>query len=139
MTEDKFIPCTTPRKVAKGIVFRPLRSWHSGTFAGEGLKSVKGDGSGCIKMSNEGGWNHETCMPPYTVTHRWYYIDGHPEIGLSAFLSYPDRMGCSDGEYFWEALGTIGCEDDVERFFGPDAEAEMERAVIKTLRKRIAP
>ncbi len=35
--EDRFIPGTRTIPVGGGVVYRALRSWHSGTFSGERL------------------------------------------------------------------------------------------------------
>jgi hypothetical protein len=128
--KDKFIPTTMEREIAKGIVFRPVKSWHSGTYAGEKLERLPGaeDRSGCMRIVN----GMKVCSVPYTVTHRLYWNKKKPEKTISAFLSYPDAMGCST-EYFWETLGTR--KEDIERFFGDDAEKRMEKKIIKVLRR----
>ena len=124
-----FIPCTIARSIGDGIFFRPIKSWHSGTYAGEHLLKIPGtiDGSGCVRSEAE-----RTCSIPLTVTHRLYWHEHYPTAKVSAFLSYPDAMGCSNGEYFWETYGISG---DVERYFGDNAEAEMEEAVKKFFNK----
>ena len=131
LAEEEFIPGTMEREIAKNIVFRPVRSWHSNTYAGEGLYEVKGDGSGCLiaqgKYGNTIGL--DVCMKPLSVTHRVYWNKKKPDKIISAFLSYPNGMGYY-GSYFWEALGTR--EDDIERF---DDEKEMERKIIRVLSK----
>lgn len=126
--DDQFIPCTREITISADIVYRPIRSWHAATFAGEGLKVRPGynDRSGCLRDDG-------LCRPPYTVTHRLYWNKKSPTRTISAFLSYPSAMGCSDS-YFWEAMGTRHC--DVERFFGDKAEAKMERKIIRKLRTR---
>jgi hypothetical protein len=131
MKKIDFIPATMERKIAKDIVFRPMKSWHSMTYAGEKLTKMPNseDRSGCMRDVNG--------MPmtsiPYTVTHRVYWHKKHPkENTISAFLSYPDAMGSSGGEYFWETLGTSK-NRDIERFFGDDAEAKMEKKIIRVL------
>jgi len=132
-----FIPCTMEREIAKDIVFRPIKSWHSNTFAGEKLLEMPGseDRSGCMKLIKDKGYQMEMCMIPYTVTHRVYWHRKNPENMISAFLSYPEAMGCSDGEYFWEALGTA--KEDIERFFGDSAEHDMEKKIIKALKREV--
>ena len=137
MLEDRFIPGTMEREVAKNIVFRPVRSWHSNTFAGEGLYQVKGDGSGCLLTDGKlgiirnqtrlAGTTIELCLKPLTVTHRVYWNKKRPNEHISAFLSYPNGMGVLTS-YFWEVM--IG--DDIERF---DFESDMERRVIEVLSK----
>lgn len=124
---EQFIPTTMPRLIGRNVVFRPLRSWHSNTFAGEGLFKIpnSNDSSGCLEAFGR------TCMKPYTVTHRIYW-NRRTGNTISAFLSYPDAMGMSNGEYFWETLGT-NKDGDIERFFGPNAERQMEQAIIKTI------
>ena len=134
-----FIPCTMEREIAKDIVFRPVRSCHSNTFAGEKLLKMpdREDRSGCMEIINNTrtGSNVEMCRIPYTVTHRQYWHKKNPKYAISAFLSYPEAMGCSDGEYFWEALGTA--KEDIERFFGDSAEQDMEKKIIKALKREV--
>lgn len=105
---EKFIPTTMEREIYKNIVFRPLRSWHSNTYAGEKLKIVNGDRSGCVNS------DERTCNIPYTVTHRLYWNKNNPTKTISAFLSYPNAMGAWN-EYFWEIYPS---EDgnDIDRF-----------------------
>lgn len=79
MTDKKFIPATMEREIHKDIVFRPIRSWHRGAYAGEQLKIVNGDRSGCV---NEAGY----CHAPLTVTHRLYWNKSNPDKSISAFL-----------------------------------------------------
>lgn len=126
--EDRFIPGTIERNVAKNIVFRPIKMWHSGTFAGEKLEKIPGseDHSGCMRKVMFKGHEWEMCPLPYTVTHRWYWHKKNQERTISAFLSYPNAMGCSD-RYFWEIYPYKG---DVGRF---DNEKEMEKSVIRIL------
>ena len=123
----EFIPCMKEREIAKDIVFREIKSWHRGTYAGERLKYIPGtfDRSGCVGDDGK-------CYPPLSVCHRIYYHRKNPGFYISAFLSYPDGLAPIN-EYFWETLGTE--EDDIERFFGENAEEEMERKIIKVLRK----
>jgi hypothetical protein len=124
--KQSFIPCTISRAIGDGIFFRPIRSWHSATFAGEKLTKMPGpdDRSGC--MWEERFHGLQVCCIPYTVTHRLYWHESKPDKTISAFLSYPDAMGFSGG-YFWEAYGVEA--DDVSRYFGDGAEAEMEAAI----------
>jgi len=120
-----FIPTTMSRAIGDGVFFRPVRSWHSATFAGEKLtERAGGDRSGCMFPERFHGL--EVCSIPYTVTHRLYWHEKAPDNTISAFLSYPGAMGFSE-EYFWEANGSD--ENDVTRFFGDAAEAEMEIAI----------
>jgi hypothetical protein len=120
--KDLFVPATREIAIGDGVVYRPIRSWHSGTYAGEGLlRMPSGDRSGCV--DDDG-----STQPPLTVTHRLYWNVAKPEDMISAFLSYPGAMGCCD-EYFWEAY--IG--DDVERWTGETAEADMEKAILGAL------
>lgn len=129
---ERFIPCTMEREASPDVVWRPVRSWHSLTYAGEGLDKIPGtqDGSGCIKKDGRG---FQTTTRPLTVTHRLYWLKSDPNKSISSFLSYPHGMGCSN-EYFWETYGTSE-DGEVERFFGVNAEQEMEQAVIRTLTK----
>lgn len=122
-TGPAFVPCTREIDIGNGVVYRPLRSWHSGIFAGEGLTEVGGDASGCIRIDSRSSY---VAPRPGTVVHRLYWNKLARGVScVSAFLSYPNAMGaCS--EYFWEAY--IG--EEPERFTGPDAETEMERAIV---------
>ena len=125
--EQKFIPATMARAIGGGVFFRPIKSWHSATYAGERLNSIPGssDRSGCMDA------NERSCSIPLSVTHRLYWHKRDPEKTISAFLSYPDGMGCCS-EYFWEVLGIDedGHEyDDVTRWTGNDAETDMETAI----------
>ena len=118
-----YIPCTSPRTVADGIEFRPIRSWSSATYAGEGLRIHRGDRSGCIEA-------YDRCRPPKTVTHR-VYTNFKTEKQISAFLSYPDAMGYwGNAEYFWEIYPAA--DGDIARF---GTEDEMEKEVVKLLRE----
>jgi hypothetical protein len=117
-----FIPTTREVSIGDGVVYRPIRSWHSGTCAGEGhLHMPHGDRSGCIDDDGK-------TSPPHTVTHRLYWNVSNPKDTISAFLSYPNAMGLVD-EYFWEAI--VG--DDVERWIGGTAEADMEQFILGLL------
>jgi hypothetical protein len=124
---DRFIPATMARSIGDGVFFRPIRSWHSGTYAGEKLRNIPGsaDRSGCLFDEKIRG-ALDCCSPPHTVTHRLYWHERDATKTLSAFLSYPNGMGCSD-QYFWEAYGLS--DNDIERYFGDGAEAEMETAI----------
>ena len=125
--KDPFIPATTERHITKDIVFRPRKSWHSATAAGEkitGWTDIE-DRSGCARPIKECG-GLLMCMVPYSVTHRLYWNKKRPDEKISAFLSYPDAMGGCD-TYFWEAL----FDDDTHRF---DTEEDMEKAILKALK-----
>lgn len=126
MSKQEFIPCTIARAIGDGVFFRPIKSWHSATYAGEKLEYVPGstDRSGCARKDEYDMW---ACSVPYTVTHRFYWHERDPTKIVSAFLSYPDAMWFSDGKYFWE---TYHISDDVERWFGDNAEQEMEAAIM---------
>lgn len=119
-----FIPGTSPREIAPGIFFQPIRSWHSGVYAGEGLTSVDGDSSGCLRKDKD-RFGLDYCSPPLTVTHRVYWNEKTGK-DLSVFLSYPNGMGCCNS-YFWEVY-PVG--DDIARF---PTETEMEAEVVKLL------
>lgn len=119
-----FIPGTSPRQIAPNIFFQPIRSWHSNTYAGEGLHNVNGDGSGCLREEKD-RFGLPFCSPPLTVTHRIYWNEQTNKT-LSVFLSYPNAMG-SCASYFWEVY-PVG--DDIARF---QTEAEMEVEVVKLL------
>lgn len=125
--EEDFIPGTMNREIAPNIVFRPVRSWHSCTYAGERFTVIPGtnDSSGCMFKDVRG---LRSCNIPYTVTHRVYWNIRYPRNFVSVFLSYPDAMGCCP-HYFWEAHAG---GDDTPRF---DTEESMEKYVIKVLAK----
>jgi hypothetical protein len=125
-----FVPATKPVHVGEGVFYRPLRSWHSGVYAGELLEIVGGDRSGCCDAKKEG--EPQRCYVPKSYTHRWYWHEDEPDCTISAFLSYPGGLGIS-GEYFWEA--NIA---DCERFSGAKAEERLERAILTYLRRRRA-
>lgn len=128
-----FIPTTTARSIGDGVFFRPIKSWHSATFAGEKLYKIPGadDGSGCLLKGKE--QYRYVCSAPLTVTHRLYWHDKNKEKTISAFLSYPDGMGAMK-EYFWETYG-ISC--DIERFTGDNAEEEMEKMILKFFKETL--
>lgn len=132
MKEERFIPKTMEREIAKDVVFRPIKSWHSLTYAGEKATVLPGstDHSGCMRIID----NLPCCSIPYTVTHRLYWHRKNPDFTISAFLSYPGAMGAVD-DYFWETLGTSS--EDVERFSGDDAEKSMERKIIRVLKNKV--
>jgi hypothetical protein len=133
MTHDeRFIPCTREISIGDGVVYRPIRAWHSNTYAGEGTETQPhGDRSGCVRYETTPYGREGRCSPPKTVTARMYWNVANPKDTVSAFLSYPDGMGCCS-EYFWEALGTRA-DGDIERWTGDDAEAQMEEAVRAAL------
>lgn len=115
MQVHNYIPGTCDRYITPDISFRPIKSWHSNTYAGEGLTNVNGDGSGCIDINRR-------CQQPLSVTHRIYKHDGSDKW-ISAFLSYPNGMGAVD-DYFWEIYNPE--ESDIEQF---DTELEMETKI----------
>jgi len=120
-----WLPATMEREIAPNIVFRPIRSWHTGVFAGEGLTKLPNtdDRSGCIlgKLCSI-----DVCAPPGSVTHRiyWNRITGK---ALSSFLSYPNSLGVCD-TYFWEIYPSASGQP--KRFL---SEEKMEAAVISLL------
>lgn len=122
--EERFIPATRAVPIGRDVVYRPIRSWHSGTFAGEGLRTVGDDASGCVIGEMRG---FDVAMLPKSVTHRIYWNIDKPEQSVSAFLSYPNGLG-SRNTYFWEMMLPEG--EDVERF---DSEEEMELVIRNTI------
>ena len=119
-----YVPCTMERSIGHSIVFRPIKSWHSLSYAGEKLTTAPNsdDHSGCV---NDDGM----CRAPLTVTHRVYWKDDEDDY-ISAFLSYPRGMahyGKDGEEYFWEIYGPTRFED-VERY---TSEKEMEERIIE--------
>jgi hypothetical protein len=123
--DTRFIPGTMEREIAPDIVFRPVRSWHGGTYAGEGLTEVKGDRSGCLLYKD----GMDMTSRPLSVTHRIYWNRKNPKITISAILSYPDGI-CSGNVYVWETLGTSSSGIATEHFMN---EKEMEDKIIKVL------
>ena len=130
LLEEEFIPCTMEREIAKDIVFRPIKSWHSLTYAGEGLEYIPGtnDRSGCLDDDGR------PRMKPYSVAHRIYWHKKAPGLNISAVLSYPKGLTFLS-EYFWEILVDNGRSEHVERFFGDNAEKKMEKRIVKLLEK----
>lgn len=134
--EREFIPGTREIDIGRGVVYRPIKSWHSGTYAGEQAESIPGsnDGSGCctvIPTPLPGGrvFQRKMCDPPKTVTHRLYWNKRRPDVKVSAFLSYPNGMGFTlMGAYFWEVM--LPEADDVERF---EQEEEVEAAILNCI------
>lgn len=115
----EFIPGTYEREIAPNIVFRPIKSWHSATYAGERITIINGDRSGCMLKDH-------ICHIPSTVTHRIYWNKVTKEE-VSAFLSYPNAMGCYP-DYFWEIYSPK--MSDCERF---GTEIEMETRILSLL------
>jgi|SRR5882724_6566956 len=110
-----FIPATREIEIGEGVVYRPIRSWHSNVPAGERCEN----------------W------PPRTYTHRIYWKKGTDPnataskvFTVSAFLSYPKGMSIVD-HYHWEICPSRDDCDVIERF---DAEDAMEDAVRELFR-----
>jgi len=76
--------------------------------------------------------NDDRNTPKIAVTHRIYWHKKNPKLKISAILFYPGYASIQ--EYFWETLGTRK-DDEIERFFGKDAERKMERKIIRVLRR----
>jgi hypothetical protein len=127
--EERFIPCTREIEIGNGIVYRPIRSWHSGNYAGEQLDEVDGDRSGCLFPPKLAGGAEGLTAAPLTVTHRLYWHRNNPEKTVSAFLSYPGGMGACKA-YFWEILPGRNDPDDIDRYFSED---DMEQAIREIL------
>lgn len=127
-----FVPCTRAVHVGEGVFYRPIRSWSTNVFAGEGLEIIGEDRSGCAYPEKDG---IRKCSLPRTYTHRLYWHEAEPDCTVSAFLSYPGAMGYYTGtnEYFWEAN-----LNDYERFVGLKAEERLERAILKWFQRRHA-
>lgn len=121
-----FIPATRKIEIAPYIVYRPVRSWHAGNLAGVGI-------SGCVFKDTT---RKQLCYPPLSVMHRLYWHTKRPKLTIAAFLSYPQALGDAN-EYFWEmyAEDTLAKLRSVgeERFFGENAETEMEARIIAVL------
>ncbi|HEY5339895.1 MAG TPA: hypothetical protein VIK27_02620, partial [Candidatus Aquilonibacter sp.] len=121
---ERFLPTTREVSIGRGVVYRPVRFWTQATYAGEGIASVRGDSSGCAREVN----GLPMCSAPSVAIHRAYWNVAKPSQSVSAFLSYPGAMGACD-EYFWEAY----LHSEPERWIGPNAEAEMEAAIVAEL------
>ncbi len=127
-TDQDFIPATRAVSIGHGIVYRPIRSWHSGVLAGERYDpKPREDRSGCIVGQLRG---LDVTQPPRTVTHRIYWSPDRPKRWISAFLSYPNGMSCVD-HYHWEVL----IDGEVERF---STEEECEAAIVAALNGGVA-
>lgn len=127
---ELFAPATRAIHVGEGVFYRPIRSWSTNVFAGEGLEIVGEDRSGCAYPEKPG--MPRTCSLPKTYTHRLYWHEAEPAYTVSAFLSYPGAMGYTGtSEYFWEAN-----LNDCERFAGPKAEERLERTILTFFRRR---
>jgi len=120
-----FIPMTNEISIGEGIVYRPIKSWHSGTYSGERLLKMPGtiDRSGCLQ-------DYGKCFPPLTCIHRIYWHKDNFENYISAFLSYPLGMGAVNA-YFWEIYPTES--EDIERF---ESENKMEIRIIECLTQK---
>ncbi len=127
--EARFVPATRAISIGGGVVYRPLRSWHTGVYAGERRTIVGGDRSGCLyeDVARAG-----LTTSPKSYTHRVYWNPDFPGATISAFLSYPHGMGVCDG-YFWEAM--IDREEGPSRF---DSEEGCEAAIVDALAPRPA-
>jgi hypothetical protein len=117
MTPPRFIPGTRVIEIERGVVYRPIVSWHAGNLAGMRMRDVMGDRSGCVELVN----GREMTSIPKSVIHRHYWHPSQPDRVVSAFLSYPYGLGAVD-HFFWECSW-----GDVERF---ETEEEMERAIV---------
>lgn len=129
--KELWIPTTKKVSVTEKVVYRPIRSWHSGTFAGEGLYKIPGtnDGSGCLWKEKFKGILPVT-SPPCSVTHRLYWHIDNPRKRFSAFLSYPQALGAAN-EYFWECF----IDKEARRFFGCNGEKKLEAFLVEELTK----
>ena len=122
--DSRFVPATRAISIGGGVIYRPLRSWHTGVYAGERLTVVDGDRSGCLYEDEP---RKGLTTSPKSYTHRIYWNPDVPAVTVSAFLSYPHGMGVCDG-YFWEAM--------LNREGGPDrfgSEEECEAAIRELL------
>lgn len=123
--EFDFLPATRAVAIGRDVVYRPIRSWHSGVLAGEGRDIERGDRSGCIVGQLRG---MTVALPPKSATHRMYW---NTETGasVSAFLSYPNGMSPTPF-YHWELLFRGPDGSDVERY---TSEEELEAVVLATI------
>lgn len=126
-----FFPGTRWVPIGQGIEWRLHKHWGQGVWAGEGLFSHNGDGSGCLTDFDILGRRIDRNRPIYPTTSKpivvcqRIYRKGSRQ--LSAVFSYPHGLSIID-EYFWE-LYPVG--DNIERF---DTEEEMESKIKKILK-----
>ena len=134
MSYINYFPCTKSIDIGDGVSYRLHKHWAMNVWAGEGLYSYKGDGSGCLSKTDRSGnqidlndkyaYISGMCSRPLVVLQR-IYKKGDKEI--SAVLSYPNGLSHQD-TYFWE---TYPMKDgDIDRF---SSEEEMEEAIKKVL------
>ncbi len=116
--EEYFFPTTQWHSIGDGVSWRPYKHWGTGVFAGEGLEIHNGDRSGCRRMI-DGIWYVNS---PSVVEARLYKNEIH---NISAVFSYPYGIGAQE-EYFWEIMPARHRDDVIIRFFGENAEVEME-------------
>jgi hypothetical protein len=118
--DDTFFPGLSTRELTPFIYWRFYKHWGQGYAAGEGLKHIGGDRSGCL--DDDGRTDR-----PFVVQARLYEsLKGK----VSAVYSYPNGLGAVD-HYFWEIMPIEGeLDHEVERF---DTEGPMERRIIELL------
>ena len=111
---------TQPLSLRKGIFVEDKQHWAMNVGAGEGLRSIRGDSSGCLDADGK-------CRPPYVAIYRHYWSR---KGRISCFLSYPDGMG-SMPTYFWEIYCLEGdLFEDIERF---GTEGELLKRIKELL------
>lgn len=111
---------TQPLPLGKGIFVEDRQHWAMNSYAGEGLREVGADASGCLGMDGK-------CQPPRIAIYRHYWSK---KGKISCFLSYPNGMG-SRNQYFWEIYSLEGnLFDDIERF---NTEGELLKRVKELL------
>ena len=111
---------TQPFALGKGIFVEDKKHWGMNFGAGEGLHSIRGDGSGCLDADGK-------CQPPFVAIYRHYWSR---KGKISCFLSYPGKMGAVP-TYFWEIYCLEGeLFEDPERF---STEGELRKRIKELL------
>lgn len=123
--KDTTFPGLTERHLTDAITWNYYKHWGQGCLAGEGIRQVNGDRSGCLHQEG-----HLTYTNVPIVAQARLYKSEKGEI--SAVYSYPNGIGVCD-TYFWEIWpveGTFPDCEDPERFA---TEAEMEERIAALL------
>jgi len=124
-----YLETTYWHDIGDGVKWRNHKHWMTGVLGAEGCTERFGDRSGCVRKID--GLDYVTA--PLAVEQRHYKRGKHL---ISAVLSYPGGMSFTDG-YFWEIYSLKGNSfEDIDRFFGKNAERNMERKIKKLIGKK---
>lgn len=121
----EYYPTTPWHDIGSGLSWRHYKHWADGHLAAEGITDVHGDHSGCLEVIGD---RKMTTVPLVVEARR--YFNHVTEQYLSAVFSYPKGLSM-EKEYFWEIYPNL--DGDIQRFFGLDAEKEMETVIIELL------